>query len=193
MMACACRSVNSKRLDRQPSRAALGVDDSADQFDDGVEMVERPVEAEQDVLAVAGLAQQVIGTAADHVDAVLDEPLDDVDQAQFARLSVDDGQHDDAEVHLHLRVLVQVVQNDFGLLAALQLEDDAHAVAVALVADFGDAFELLLVDQRSGVLDQARFVHLVRNLGDDDGFAVLAHVLDGGSRAQSCRLPRPRV
>ena len=42
---------------------------------------------------------------------------------------------------LQLRVLVQVVEDDFGLLAALQLEHDAHAVAVALVADVGDAFD----------------------------------------------------
>ena len=168
----------------------------ADQLDHGVQVVERLLEAEQDVLALARLAQQVLGAAAHHVDAVVDEALDAVDQAQFARLPVDDGQHDDAEAHLHLRVLVQVVQDDLGLLAALQLEDDAHAVAVALVADVGDAFELLLVDQRGGLLDQARLVHLVGNLGDDDALAVLADVLDGGLGAQlqlaaarGCRRP----
>ena len=64
-----------------------------------------------------------------------------VDQAQLARLPVDDGQHDDAEADLQLRVLVEVVEHDLGLLAALQLEHDAHAVAVALVADVGDAFD----------------------------------------------------
>ena len=95
----------------------------------------------------------------------------------LARLPVDDGQHDDAEVDLQLRVLVQVVENDFGLLAALQFEDDAHAVAVALVADVGDAFELLFVDQSGRVLDQAGLVHLVGKLGDDDRFAVFADLL----------------
>ena len=132
------------------------------------------------MLAVAGLAQQVIGAAADDIDAVLDEALEGVEQAQLARLAVDDRQQDDAEVDLHLRVLVQVVEDDFGLLAALQLEHDAHAVAVALVADFGDAFELLFVDQAGAVLDQAGFVDLVGKLGDDDGFAVLAHLFGGG-------------
>ena len=57
-----------------------------------------------------------------------------VDQAQLARLAVDDGQHDHAEADLQLRVLVEVVEHHLGLLAALQLEDDAHAVAVAFVA-----------------------------------------------------------
>ena len=96
------------------------------------------------------------------------------DQAQFARLAVDDGQHDHAEVDLQLGVLVEIVENHLGLLAALQLEDDAHAVAIALVANFRNAFELLFVHQRGGGFDQASLVHLVRNLGDDDRLAVLA-------------------
>ena len=45
---------------------------------------------------------------------------------------------------LQLRLLVQVVQHDLGHLAALELDHDAHAGLVGLVADVGDAFELLL-------------------------------------------------
>ena len=48
----------------------------ADQPDDFVDIVERQPEAEQNMLAFARLAQFVIGAAADHVDAVLDEVLD---------------------------------------------------------------------------------------------------------------------
>jgi len=51
-------------------------------------------------------------------------------------------------------VLVKVVENDLGLLAALQLEDDAQPVAIALIADVGDALDLFVVQQRGGVLDQ---------------------------------------
>src|SRR5271166_1068478 len=111
---------------------------------------------------------------------MLDKALDHVDQAQLARLPVDDGQHDHAEVGLQLRVLVKIVENDVGLLAALQLEHDAHAVAVAFIANFGDALDFLFVDQRGGGLNQPRFVYLIRNLGDDDGFAVLADLLGEG-------------
>ena len=116
--------------------------------------------------------------------------LDAVDQAQFARLPVDDRQHDDAEADLQLGVLVEIIEDDFGLLAALQFEHDAHAVAVALVADLGDALDLLLVHQGRGSLDQPRFVHLVGNLGDDDLLAVLAHLLDR-ALARSFNCPRP--
>ena len=147
-------------------------------------MVQRLLEAEQDVLAFACLAQFELGAPADHFDAVIDEELDAIDQAEFARLSVDDGQHDDAEADLKLGVLVEVVEHHLGLFAALELEDDAHAVAVALVAYIADAFDLLFVDQRRRSLDEARLIHLVGNFGDDDLLAVLGQLLDGSARAQ---------
>ncbi len=58
--------------------------------------------------------------------------------------------------------------------------DDAHAVAVALVADVGDAVDFLVLDEVGDVLDEARFVDLVGQFGDDDVLAVLAALLDGG-------------
>jgi hypothetical protein len=48
---------------------------------------------------------------------------------------------------LQLGVLIKVIEHHLGLFPALQFEDDAHAVAVALVAYIADAFDLLLVDQ----------------------------------------------
>ena len=171
MMACACFSLNSKARDQRFARFPR-VSGGADQADHFVQMVERLLEAEQDVLALARLAQFVLGAAADHFDAMLDEVLEHRQQAQLARLAVDDRQHDDAEADLQLRVLIEVVEDDLRLLAALQLEHDAQAVAVALVANVADAFDALLVDQRRHLLDQFRLVDLVRNLGDDDRFAV---------------------
>ena len=112
--------------------------------DDFVEIVERLLKAKQDMFAVAGFTQQVIGAAADHIGAMLDEALNDIDQAKLSRLAIDDAQHDHAEIHLHLRVLIQIIQDNFGLFAALQLNDNAHAVAIALVTNVGDAFDSLL-------------------------------------------------
>ena len=183
MMAWAWRSVNSNWRDQTVAgfaRRGRG----ADQLDDRVQIFERLLEAEQDVLALARLAQQVIGAAAYNVDAMIDEAPQYISESEFARLPVDDGQHDHAEVDLELGVLVEIVENDLGLFAALQLEDDAHAVAIAFVADFGDALDLLLVDQAGGGLDETRLVHLVGDFGDDDGFAVLADLFGGGFGAQ---------
>ena len=58
---------------------------------------------------------------------------------QRLRPAVDQRQHDDAEGGLQLRVLVELVQDDLRLRVALELDDDAHAVAVGLVAQVGDA------------------------------------------------------
>ena len=65
-------------------------------------------------------------------------------------------------------MLVEVVEHDLADLAALQLDDDPHAVAVGLVADVGDALDRLLADQLGDLLDQPRLVDLVGDLGDDD-------------------------
>ena len=54
---------------------------SADDLDDVVEVVERDLVAEQDVLALARLAQQEGGAAADDVAAVLDEGADGLGRA----------------------------------------------------------------------------------------------------------------
>ena len=55
-----------------------------------------------------------------------------------------------------VRVLVQLVQHHARDRVALQLDDDAHAVAVGLVAQVADALELLVAHQLGDVLDQLR-------------------------------------
>jgi len=47
-------------------------------------------EAEQELLALAGLAQFVLGAPAARLNAVLDEVLEHVREASFARAGVDD-------------------------------------------------------------------------------------------------------
>ena len=57
-------------------------------------------------------------------------------------------------------------------LALADVEDDAHALAVALVADVGDAVDPLVLHELGDLLDEARLVDLVGDLGDDDRFLV---------------------
>src|SRR4029077_10425228 len=78
----------------------------------------------------------------------------------------------DAETVLELRVLVEVVEYDLRRLAALDVDDDAHAFAVGLVAHVADAVDALLAHELGDLLDHTRLVDLVRDLGDDDGFAL---------------------
>ena len=55
-------------------------------------------------------------------------------------------QHVDAKARLQRGVAVELVQDDVGLGVALQFDDDAQPVAVALVAQIGDALDQLLAD-----------------------------------------------
>ena len=157
----------------------LGLLRASNQLDDGVELRERLHEAFQDVGALLRLAELVSGAPTHHGHTVVDEELDRLGQRQRARLAVDDGQHDHAEVFLELGVLVEVVQEHLGLLAALELDDDAHAVAVGLVTHVRDALELLLLHQLGDALDGLGLVDLVRDLGYYDLLLFLGGPLDG--------------
>ena len=141
-------------------------------------MIERGQVAFENVLAVFGFCEQVGGAAADHIHAVVDEVLDGLDQAHFLGLTVHHRQQDHAEAFLHLGVLEELVEHELGLAAALELDHDAHAVAVAFVANVGDVVDDLVIDQLRDALDQARLVHLVRNFGNDDGLAVFVEGFD---------------
>ena len=88
------------------------------------------------------------------------------------------GQEDHAEGLLHAGVLVELVEDDFVLGAALELDDDAHAVAVGLVADVGDVVDDLFVDELGDALDEVGLVDLVGDLGDDDGLAAAGDLLE---------------
>ena len=142
-------------------------------------MVERDLVAEQDVLAVAGLVEEEGGAAADDVDAVVDEGVDGLVERELLGLAVVDGQEDHGEALLHLGVLVELVEDDLVLGAALEVDDDAHAVAVGLVAESsGDVVDDVVVDELGDALDELGLVDLVGDLGDDDGLAAAGDVFD---------------
>ena len=147
-------------------------------------MVDRDLQPLEDVAARLRLPQLELGAAADDLAAELDEVVDQLDQRQHLRAAADDGQHDDPEAALECGVLVEIVQDDVADLAAFQVDDDAHPVAIRLVADVGDPFDRLLAHQLGDSLDQPRLVDLVRNRVDHDRRPVALLVgLDLGLRA----------
>ena len=178
----------------RPSRASDGVLRPANQRDHRVEVVERDLQPFEDVIARFRLPQLELGAPADDLAAELDEALDQLEQRHHLRPAADDGEHDDAEAQLQLGVLVEVVENHLRHFAALQLDDDAHAVAVGLVPQVGNALDRLLAHQIGDPLDQLRLVDLIRDLGDDDRLAVAFLVgLDLRSRAHQDRAAAGRV
>ena len=156
-------------------QAALGIRRRRrrlDQGDDFIDVGQRDGQAFEDVAAFARLAQFEHRAPRHHLAAVRQEALQRLFQVQQARLAVDQRHHVHAEGVLQLGLLVQVIENDLADLAALQFDDDAHARLVGLVADVGDAFDLLLVDQLGDLLDQRLLVNLIGNLVDDQRLAV---------------------
>ena len=143
-------------------------------------MIERGQVAFENVFAVFGFREQEGGAAADHIDAVVDEVLDGLHQAHFLGLPVDHREQDHAEAFLHLGVLEELVEHELRLAVALELDHDAHAVAIAFVANVGDVIDDLVVHQLRDALHQARLVDLVGNFGDDDGLAVFVESFDAG-------------
>ena len=104
-------------------------------------------------------------------------------QVHDLRLVPDEGEHDDAERVLQLRVLVEVVQDHARVDVMPQLDDDAHAFAVGFVAQVCDAVDLLVADKFRDLRDQVRLVDEVGEFRDDDPALAVRHRLDVRHRA----------
>jgi hypothetical protein len=150
---------------------------SANQLDHFVQVIERDLEAFEDVGARFGLAQLEFGPASHDLAPELDEVLEDLDERQYAGPAGHNREHDDPERRLQLRVLVEVVEDDLWHFAAPQLDHDPHALAVGLVPQIADPLDRLLARELGNLLEQPRLVHLVGDLGDDDGGLVPLLVL----------------
>src|SRR5215472_10435310 len=166
---------------------------AADELDDRVDVVERDAIAFEDVRALLRFAQVEAATAGRDFLAMLDVFDQHLAQGQRARLPVDEGDAVHAERSLERRVLVELVEDELALRFALELHDDAHALAVALVAKIGNARRLLVGDHLRDRLDEACLVHLERDLGDDDRLSPAAQLLEFVLRPHDQRAARAQV
>jgi hypothetical protein len=78
----------------------------------------------------------------------------------------------------------ELVEDRLGLLAALQLDDDA-GVLVGLVAQVADALDRLLGNEFGDLQDEGGPVDVVGDLGDDDLLAPVLHLLGVGAAADA--------
>ena len=157
-----------------------------DELDDLVDVIERDLQPEQDVLAGPGLLQVEAGPARHHVAAVGHEPLQHGLEVEDAGLAAVDREQGGAEADLQVGVGVEVVEHHLRHGVALQLDDDPHALAARLVAQVADPLDPLLAHQLGDLLHQPGLVDLVGDLGDDDRLALgLGVGLDGGAGADA--------
>ena len=94
---------------------------------------------------IACFAQFKHGATGNDFAAVFEEVQDHFAQIEQFRLAIDQRDHIHAEGILQLRVLVQIVEHDFGDFTAFELDHHAHTRFVRFVADVGNAFEALVV------------------------------------------------
>ena len=156
----------------------VGIRALLDDLDDFVDVIQRLQQALQNVGPGQRLVQVVLGAAGHDFLLMADVVIDHLPQVQHLGLAVHQRQHVGAEGLLHGGVLVEVIEDDLRMNVLLQLNDDAHAVAVALVADVGNAVQPLLMHQLGNALHQLGLVDHVGDLRHHDAAAVLAHGLD---------------
>ena len=144
-----------------------------------VDVVRSDDQTFQNVRALAGFPQVKLGAAYHHVVAVLDEAGNAVLEREQFRPAVYQCDAVDGEGGLEGRHLEELVQHDVGVVVALHVDDNAHAVLVALVVDVRDALNALFGGQHTDVLHEFLLVQSVGELVDDDG-VVLWPGLDVG-------------
>jgi hypothetical protein len=118
--------------------------------------------------------------AAHDVVAVAQEDLEQLLEAERARLAVDQGDGVDAEGVLHRGQAVELLEQCLGHEAVLHLDHEPQPVlAVGEVLDVGDALQLLGLDQGLDPLGDLLGADAVGQLGHDDALAP-ADRLDPG-------------
>ena len=137
------------------------------------------------MLALPGLSEVILRAPGDELFLEGEIFVNDVPQGEDLGLGlvVHQGEHVDGEGGLQLGLSEEAVQNDLCIGVLLYLDDDAHTVAVRLVAQAGDALEALVADLVGYVLYELALVDLVGQLGDDDAVALMAVFLDLGPGA----------
>ena len=174
-------------LGHQPLAGHDRIGRAADQFDHLVDVGDGNGEADQHVRAIAGMVQLELGASGDDLGTEADERLQQFLEVHQARPAAIERQRIHAERGLQRREAIELVQHHVGHGVALQLDHQAHAVAIAFVANLRDAFDFLVANHFGDPLVQPRLVFLVRNFRDDDRFAAAAAFLDLGARPHDDR------
>ncbi len=152
-----------------------------------VDIGDRNRQPDQQMRPLARLGQLIPATPKYHLLAEIHEAHQQLAQAHRTRPATIQRQHVARETDLHVGETEKLVQHHFAGSIALQLDHHPHALPVALVANIRNALDLLGAHQLRNALLQRRLVHLIRQLGDDDRLAILAHLLELATRAQNQR------
>ncbi len=167
-----------------PHQRRLWVVVVADDVDHAVEVQKGGDEAFQHFEAVVDLVEPVLRAALKHFAAVGEEGAQHLLQrGDLGGHTVDQHVHVQAEPALQIGVPVEHVHQDFRFhVTGARLQHDADVLGT-LVAHVGEDRDLLGLDRLGDLLDQAGFLHLIGDLGDDDLPLAAPQILDFPARA----------
>ncbi len=156
----------------------------ADLADDLVDVADGEDHALEDVGALAGLLQQEGGASADDLGPVVDVAVDELEEAHRAGALAGEGEVDDREGVLQRGELVELLLDDRGVGALLELDDDAGlGLAAGLVAHIGHAGDAVVLDGLGDLLDHGFEREVVGDRVDHELLTVLAKGLDADRAA----------
>ena len=170
-----------------------GVRRGPDQADHLVDVGDRDGEADLNVGGGARLGEPELRAPGHDLLAEVDEGGQEVLEIEHLRPAAVQRDHVGAEGGLQLAEPVELVQHHVRDGVALQLDHDAHAVAVGFVAHLGDALDALVAHRFGDLLLQGRLVDLVGDLVDDQRRAVAADFLGDDLRPHHDRAAPGRV
>ena len=122
--------------------------------------------------ALLRLSKLVLGPPGNDFLSVLYEVGKQFLQAENLRLVSHKREHYDAERSVHLRMLVELVENHLGVFPAFHVNNEPYSFPVGFIPYVGDALYLLLPYELCNFLGQPRLVNLVGKLSDDYHFPV---------------------
>src|SRR5450759_3530110 len=118
--------------------------------------------------AGTGFIQVELGAAGDDFQAVFDINVQGALEGKGARFTVHQSQYLNAEGGLEGGVFIKLVEHLVRMGVALELNDDAHTVAVRFVAQVADVFNPAFSHQFGDPFDHSGLIDLVRDFGDDN-------------------------
>ena len=113
-------------------------------------------ETHQQMAAIASARQIMAGAAENDLLAEGDEASQRLADAHLPWPAIVERQHVDAEGRLQLGEAEELVEHHLRRRVALEFDDDAHALAIALVPHVGNTLDLLVADEIGDALQKRR-------------------------------------
>ena len=118
-------------------------------------------------------ARRELRSPTNHVDTMSYELGQHFLQSEFSRLSINECQEDNREGRLQWRKLIKLIENHIGIRVTFQLNDQPNRfLQIAFIANAGDSFDLIAVDQISDFLNHPVSGLLVWNLRNENSGPV---------------------